>query len=281
MEIKFKNVSYNYNENTPIQNMALNNINLSLEEGKIYGIVGPSGAGKTTLIELINALIIPTKGELEVGSYTIKKDMKLFKINDLRFNVGLVFQYPEEQFFQATVKKEIAFGMSYYNYKLESIDKRISEALMMVGLDDSYLERNPFNLSSGEQRRVAIASILVFNPEVIILDEPTVGLDYNGKKKLIKLIKKIKDRYNKTIIINTHDVDMIYQIGDNIIALDKGNIILEGNKYDVFNEISLLNDHHIKIPKIVEFTNKVKEKGIKLGKNMDVKDLIKDIYRHV
>lgn len=282
MEVKFDNVSYIYNENTSFAKKALSAINLEFHEGRIYGIIGPSGSGKTTLVELINGLVLPTDGELKVGKYILKKGIRIPDINKLRFNVGLVFQCPEEQFFQSTVKKEIAFGMKYFNYKVNSIDKRVNDVLEMVGLSKNYLDLNPFHLSSGEKRRVAIASILVFNPEIVILDEPTVGLDSFGKKKLITLVKKLKERYGKTVIICTHDVDMVYKIADNIIALDKGEIVVEGDKHDVFKHISLLRSHHIKIPRIVEFEHKViTEKGIKLGRYTDIKDLIKDIYRNV
>jgi energy-coupling factor transport system ATP-binding protein len=282
MEIKLKNVSYIYNENTPFSHKALNDVNIEFKEGKVYGLIGPSGSGKTTLLQLINGLLLPTKGEVHVGDYVLKKNLKLSNLNKLRFNVGLVFQFPEEQIFEPTVKQEIEFSMKYFKYKLQSIDKRVSEALSMVGLDDEYLSRNPFNLSNGEKRRVSIASIMVFNPEILMLDEPTVGLDYNGKKKLIELIKLLNYRYHKTIIISTHDVDMLYQIADNIIVLDKGEVIIDDDKYEVFKHQSLLEKHHIKVPKIVEFTSKaISEKGIKLGRFNDIKDLIKDIYRNV
>ncbi len=282
MEVEFSNVRYIYNQNTPLEKTALNDISITLNENKIHGIIGPSGSGKTTLVELINALLLPTKGMVTVGDFAIKPRKMPFNVNKLRFNVGLVFQFPEEQFFNSTVKKEIGFAMTYFQYKVKEIDKRVVDALKMVGLDESYLDRNPFYLSNGEKRKIAIASILVFNPQVIILDEPTVGLDYHGKKMLIKNIRMLRDKYNKTIIICTHDVDMLYPLVDNIIVLNKGQVLLEGNREEVFNQTSVLAANNIKIPRIVEFINKVNnKKGIKLPSRTDIKDLIKDIYRHV
>ena len=280
MEVKFNDVYYVYNEKTPISKMVLGNINATFKEGTINGIIGKSGSGKTTLIELINALIIPTKGKIEVGSNVISKTRKIKNVNNLRYKIGLVFQIPEEQFFCNTVKEEIEFGMKYFKKSVKSIEKHISDALLMVGLDDSYLNRNPFTLSSGEMRKVAIASILAFNPKVIILDEPTIGLDNQSKKNLIKIIKLLKTRYKKTIIIVSNDTDFLLQLVDHVILLDKGKIVYDGNKYEVFKQD--LEKFGLKRPKIIEFEQMVLEKkNIKIGYRDDINDLMKDVYRYV
>ena len=277
MEVKFNDV---YNEKTPISKMVLGNINATSKEGTINGIIGKSGSGKTTLIELINALIIPTKGKIEVGSNVISKTRKIKNVNNLRYKIGLVFQIPEEQFFCNTVKEEIEFGMKYFKKSVKSIEKHVSDALLMVGLDDSYLNRNPFTLSSGEMRKVAIASILAFNPKVIILDEPTIGLDNQSKKNLIKIIKLLKTRYKKTIIIVSNDTDFLLRLVDHIILLDKGKIVYDGNKYEVFKQD--LEKFGLKRPKIIEFEQMVLEKkNIKIGYRDDINDLMKDVYRYV
>ncbi len=280
MEVKFNDVYYVYNEKTPISKMVLGNINATFKEGTINGIIGKSGSGKTTLIELINALIIPTKGKIEVGSNVISKTRKIKNVNNLRYKIGLVFQIPEEQFFCNTVKEEIEFGMKYFKKSVKSIEKHVSDALLMVGLDDSYLNRNPFTLSSGEMRKVAIASILAFNPKVIILDEPTIGLDNQSKKNLIKIIKLLKTRYKKTIIIVSNDTDFLLQLVDHVILLDKGKIVYDGNKYEVFKQD--LEKFGLKRPKIIEFEQMVLEKkNIKIGYRDDINDLMKDVYRYV
>ena len=280
MEVKFNHVFYVYNEKTPLSKIVLGNINTTFKEGKITSIMGKSGSGKTTLIELINALIIPSKGNIQVGSRVISKTRKIKNINNLRYKIGLVFQVPEEQFFCKTVKEEIEFGMKYFNKSVKSIQKHISDALIMMGLDDSYLNRNPFTLSSGEMRKVAIASVLAFNPKVIILDEPTIGLDNKSKENLIKIIKLLKNRYKKTIIVVSNDADLLLKISDHVILLDKGKIVLEGNKYDVFKQD--IEKYSLKRPKIIEFEQFVLEKkGIKIGYRDDINDLMKDVYRYV
>ena len=280
MEVKFNHVFYVYNEKTPLSKMVLGDINATFKEGKITSIMGKSGSGKTTLIELINALIIPTKGNIQVGSRVISKTRKIKNINNLRYKIGLVFQVPEEQFFCKTVKEEIEFGMKYFNKSVKSIQKHISDALIMMELDDSYLNRNPFTLSSGEMRKVAIASVLAFNPKVIILDEPTIGLDNKSKENLIKIIKLLKNRYKKTIIVVSNDTDLLLKISDHVILLDKGKIVLEGNKYDVFKQD--IEKYSLKRPKIIEFEQLVLEKkGIKIGYRDDINDLMKDVYRYV
>ena len=280
MEVKFNHVFYVYNEKTALSKMTLGDICTTFKEGKITSIMGKSGSGKTTLIELINALIIPTKGNIEVGSRVISKTRKIKNVNNLRYKIGLVFQMPEEQFFCSTVKEEIEFGMKYFNKSVKSIEKHVSDALLMMGLDDSYLNRNPFTLSSGEMRKVAIASILAFNPKVIILDEPTIGLDNRSKDNLIKIIKLLKNRYKKTIIVVSNDADLLLKISDYIILLDKGKLVLEGNKYDFFKQD--ISKYGLKRPKIIEFEQLVLEKkGIKIGYRDDINDLMKDVYRYV
>ena len=280
MEIKFNNVSYTYNPKSPIKKKALSNIDLEIKENQINGIIGRSGSGKTTLVELLNALLIPTVGNIKVDEFIIQKDKKIVNVNNLRVNIGLVFQFPEEQFFNSKVKDEIKFGMKYFDIEVDEIDNRCSEALKMVGLDDSYLNRDTFKLSSGEMRKVAIASVLAFNPKVVILDEPTIGLDSASKKNLINLIRLLKVKYDKTVIVITHDVDLLHQISDHIFVLDNGKLVLEGDKYQVFTSDELSN-YGLIPPKIIEFEKLVlKNKNIKIGYRDDVNDLIKDIYRY-
>lgn len=281
MEIRYDNVSYVYNPKTALKKVALKDINLTIQDGKINALIGTSGSGKTTLVELLNSILVPTKGKVIVDKDIISEKSQIKNINTLRRKVGIVFQFPEEQFFNLTVKKELEFGLLSFNYRTNEIDKRVSDALKMVGLDDSYLDRDPFKLSNGEQRKVAIASILIVNPKIIVFDEPTIGLDYESKKNFIKLIRMLKNRYNKTIIIISHDIDFIHNISDYVILLDKGNLILTGNKYDILGNPDVLKEYNLPIPKVVEFSYKVlKNKGIKMGYRDDVNDLLKDIYRY-
>lgn len=281
MEIKFNKVGFIYNEKTPLKKEVLKDLDLEIKKSKINGIVGKSGSGKTTIIEMIISLIVPTSGHIKIDNCFIERKSKIVNISLLRFKVGLVFEFPEDQFFNQTVYDEVAFGLKTFNYKTEEINKRVSDALKMVGLNDDYLLKNPHVLSNGEKRKVAIASILVFNPKVIILDEPTVGLDSNSKNNLIRLIKLLKNRYHKTIIIVTQDVDFLHKLVDYIFILNDKKIVLEGDKYQVFTQVEILLKYGIGVPKIIEFTNQVlKEKQIKLGYRDEINDLIKDIYRY-
>lgn len=282
MEVKFNKVNYVYNPNTPLKKQALKDINLVFEEGKVNALIGTSGSGKTTLIQMINALLIPTSGEVNLDEDIISRNSRIKNMNKLRRKVGIVFQFPEEQFFNLTAKKEIEFGLLNFNYKMGELDKRISDSLKLVGLNDSYLERDPFKLSNGEQRKVAIASILAYNPKIIVLDEPTIGLDYDSKKNLIDLIRRLKNKYGKTIIIISHDIDFVHTISDYVVLLDKGKVISSGDKYSILANPEALNYFNIKMPKVVEFSYKVlKNKGVKMGYRDDINDLLKDIYRYV
>lgn len=282
MEVKFFKVGYIYNKETPIENNILKDLDLDFKSGKITAIVGKSGSGKTTVLELINGLIIPTSGYIDVGEYRLENNVKINDINNMRVKVGVVFQFPEEQFFCKTVKQEIEFGMSYFHYKVDTIEKRVIDALKMVGLDESYLNRDPFTLSHGEMRMVAIASILAFNPKILVLDEPTIGLDNESKRNLIRLIKMLKNRYGKTIIIVSHDTNMLLKIADQVSVLEDGKIVLSGNKYEVFSNEKVMKRNDISVPNIIKFSNLVKnKKNIKLGYRDEINDLIKDIYRNV
>lgn len=282
MEVKFNNVGYIYNKGTDFENVILKDINLDLKKGKVHTIVGKSGSGKTTILELIDGLITPTMGSINVGSYCLENSKIPKEINNMRVKVGLVFQFPEEQFFCKTVKQEIEFGMNCFHYKTSSIEKRVIDSLKMVGLNEAYLDRDPFSLSHGEMRSVAIASVLAFNPKIIIFDEPTVGLDCVSKKNLIRLIKLLKTRYSKNIIVVSHDTDFLLKIADTVNVLEDGKIVLSGDKYSVLSNESLMKRNHIAVPKLIEFSNLVKrKKKIRIGYRDEINDLIKDIYRYV
>lgn len=268
MEIVLESVDYiNFSKKI------LDNVSLNIKSNLITTIVGASGSGKTTLAEIIDLLLPPSSGIL-------KYDGEVVNSNELKSRIGLVFQNPEEQFFASTVEKEIEFGLNYLNKDIEKIKKRVNDALRMVNLDESYLNRNPFTLSCGEKRKVAIASILAFNPSVIIFDEPILGLDSKSKKSLIKIIKLLKNRYNKTVIIITKDLEFAHLISDEVVVINEGKIVLQGNKYEVFTQD--IENYGLKKPRIIEFEQMVfNEKKVKLFYRDDINDLMKDVYRNV
>ncbi len=279
MEIKVENVKYKYHD---CPNETLKGVSMQIEEGSIVAIVGKSGSGKTTLLEMFNALRHPTSGKIKIGEFEISSNDKNLAIQKLRFYVGVLFQFPEDQFLSLTVREELELPLRFYNYNYQKINDRVRDVLYMVGLDESYLDKNPLTLSNGQMRKVALASLLVLNPSVLVLDEPTIGLDFEGEKSFISLVRLLKIRYKKTIIIASHDTELIHKIADYVYVLKDGKVNLEGNKYDVFKEEEKLKKCGVKTPKIISFSNKVfEQKHIKIGYRDDINDLIKDIYRYV
>ncbi len=276
MEIKFVNTGLTINDKTKARDIILKNINLDIVENKITAIIGKSGSGKTSLVKLINFLIKPSTGKVIVD------DENLNTIKALRFDVGLVFQNPQDQILEDNVYDEVSFALKHFNYKLEELNQRTLAALRMVGLEEAYLDRKIETLSMGELKRVQLASILVHNPKVIILDEPTYCLDDRGKTMLVKIIKMMQNKYHKTIIIITNDMSLIHKIADNIIVLNDKTVLLNDTKEEIFKKIDELAKVNIDVPEIVEFSKLAKtKKNIDLGNHLDVKDLIKEVYRNV
>lgn len=272
--VELENINYSIGNNKIIQN-----INIKFEDEKITYLIGKNGSGKTTLLEIIDMLVKPDNGELIIDDKSIN-NIKEKELVNIRKNIGLVFQNPEEQFFCETVKKELEFGMNIFKYDKKTREKRIKDSLTMVGLPEEYLNRNPMSLSRSDMRKLSIACVLVLNPKIILLDEPTINLDDLNKKVLIDLLKRLKRKYHKTIIITSHDMNFILKTADYIYVINNGEKVLEGNKYDVFKNEELLK-YNILPPKIIEFSNIVRNtKNIKLEYRDDINDLMKDIYRH-
>ena len=282
MEIKFEHVDFSYQKVNCVPKEIFHDLNISISSGKIHGIVGAIGSGKTTFLELIDTLLLPNCGKICVGDFVIDSSTRGENLNNFRFQIGFVPQNFENQFFNETVFDELAFNLRYYQYHLSDIKKRVSDSLRIVGLKDSYINRELSYLSNGEKCKVAIASVLIYNPKILLLDEPTRGLDGRSKDDLIKLLRILKNRYHKTILIASHDTDFLHRIVDEIhVIYDKG-IVLSGNKYEVFKNIKQLRQYGVKSPRIIEFSNRVLQKQkIKIGYRDEINDLIKDIYRYV
>ena len=265
MEVKLSNISFSYGNNA-----LFSDFSCCFSDGIISALVGPNGSGKSTLLDLIDGLLIPVSGNIKIGELDVSSSRK---------KIGYLFQFPEEQIFNSTVYKEIEFGLKCF--KCDNIDESIKEALDLVGLDDEFLSRNPYKISSGERRKVALASILCYKPDIIILDEPTIGLDNISKKELMKLLKRLKNEYNKTIIIVSHDINFLHKFVDYVYLLYDGKIVLEGDKYSVFSNEEVMLDCGLEVPYVLHFSNLVMErKGIKIGYRDEINDLIKDVYRY-
>lgn len=278
MEITFNNVTYKENVRTPLEKTYLKNFSYTFKSGKVYSIIGDSDSGKEKIGLLINAVNKPLIGTIKIGKYL--NDGKYIKnINGLRMNVGYLKENPNEFLFNKTVKSELEFGLKYFKYKLNKKNIRISEALKLVGLNEEYLKRRIDSLNISEKKKVSLASILIFNPGVIILEEPSIFLNYRDNEKLIKLIKLLKDKYNKTIILISKDTNLSYKVSDEIILLNKGSIVYAGNK-SILEDEKVLNNINVDVPEIVKFINISNKFDANLTYTSNILDLIKEVYRN-
>lgn len=274
MAIRFKSLSYIYNKDMPYAKKALDDINLEIKEGVITALIGETGSGKSTLVEHLNALLIPTDGQLEIFDYVIMPKIKMNFLKFLRKDVGLVFQFSEYQLFEETVLKDVAFGPLNFGFSVEVATKMAVDALKLVGIGPELYEASPLELSGGQKRRVAIAGILACDPKIIVLDEPTAGLDPMGAKEMINLFVSLNKKLNKTIIIVSHDNEMVYNYCDETVVLAHGKIMYHGSTLDLFNDVDKLKQLNLLQPQIVEFKNMLIEKGFKVSKEARTLDMI-------
>lgn len=267
MEIELSNVCYKNK---------LIDINYKFQDNRITSIIGRSGSGKSLIGYIIMDLINKDSGDILIDGSSNYNVYKLMK------DVGYVFQNPREHFFSKTVYDEIAFGLKQFRFKLNKIDMQIRDSLKMVGLDDTYINREINTLSSGEMERVAIASSLVLNPKVLILDEPTIYLDAKVKKELIRLIKILKNKYNKTVIIMSNDIDFVYSVSDNYVLMDKGCIVIDGTLNDLMANNNILYNFGIEIPLINQFIDMAKSRcDINLKYTTEISELVKEVMDSV
>jgi len=279
MRIEFNNVSLFLNHNTILQKKVLNNINFELLPGLKYTFYGNSNSGKTLIGELINALIKPDKGYIKIGEF-INNGKKIKNINELRFLVGLVTKNADEMFFNKTVRKELEFGIKYFKYKVGNIYMRTIDALKIVGLDESYLNKKINDLTLSEIKKVQLASVIVYNPKILILDEPTIHLNFKEKKDLLRILNILNTKYNKTIILLSRDANFIYEFDSYIYIMDHGNIVLNGNNDILLNQEELFK-YNLSVPDIVKFINIANKNNFKLKQYKDIKDLIKGVCNNV
>lgn len=256
MDISFKNVSYIYQENTPFEHRAIEDLNFTIESGSFVAIIGHTGSGKSTLIQHLNGLTIPSRGEVRVGEFVLNQEGKPKDIRNLRSKVGVVFQYPEHQLFEETVYKDIAFGPQNFGVNEQEIKKRIASILPSVGLPDSVLERSPFDLSGGQKRRVAIAGVLAMKPKVLVLDEPTAGLDPRGQKEMMNMFNDIHQKQNLTTIFVTHNMEDALKYADKVIILNKGKKFMEGKPLEVLRQRENLQQVQLDTPEVIDFIDK-------------------------
>ncbi|MBP2097776.1 energy-coupling factor ABC transporter ATP-binding protein [Enterococcus rivorum] len=261
MDIRFEEVDFTYQPNTPFEQRALFDLNLTVKEGSYTAIVGHTGSGKSTLLQHLNALVKPTKGTVSIGDRVITAETNNKNLKPIRKKVGIVFQFPEAQLFEETVEKDIAFGPKNFGVSDEEAKKLAKEMLNLVGLDDSYLERSPFELSGGQMRRVAIAGVLAMEPEILVLDEPTAGLDPQGRKEMMEMFLRLHKEQGMTIVLVTHLMDDVANYANHVIVLEKGRIVKAGSPKEVFADIAWLKEKQLGVPTAASFAEKLAAKG--------------------
>ena len=271
MQISLKNVSYTYNYKTPYAREVLKDINLNVEEGSYTVIIGKTGSGKSTLIEHINGLLLPTHGEVLVNNVLItnpksKKEKRELakKLKVLRQDVAVLFQFSEQQLFETSVLKDIIFAPLNYGISEERAISKAKELIKLVGLDESYLDKSPFELSGGEMRKVALCGVLALEPKVLILDEPTVALDYKSREEIMTMVKKLKDELNMTIVLISHNMNYVLEYADKVFVLKNGKINFEGTVEELFADETLLKENSLEQPELLKFYNNLQENNIKL-----------------
>ena len=279
--IKIENLSFTYSKKTPYQTDALKDINLEINEGEIVGIIGETGSGKSTLIQHLNALIKvqnKKKSKVEICGLdaSIKKNLK-----EIRKTVGVCFQYPEHQLFEDTVEKDISYGPKNLGVSKEEIPGLVYRAMRMLDLDESFNMRNPFQLSGGEKRKVALAGIIVMQPKILILDEPMAGLDPIGKNELKKLIMRLHSEVSPTIVIVSHDMDDIAEIASRVLVLSKGEIVIDKPVREAFSDEKLIKGLHLDLPSARKIANKLISRGINIKNDvLTMKELEEEILRY-
>jgi energy-coupling factor transport system ATP-binding protein len=266
MAIKFNQVSFEYAPKTVMSFLALKDINLDIVPGQVTAIVGATGSGKSTLVQQLNALLLPTSGTLVIDEWTITADSKPKNLKALRKHVGLVFQFPEYQLFEETILKDVCFGPINFGVAEVQAKQVGKECLSLVKIDESYYERSPLDISGGQKRRIAIAGILALEPDILVLDEPTAGLDPQGAKEMMELFMTINRQYGKTVIIVTHDMDHVLKYCDQVVVMNQGSIVSHTDKNTFFKDDVLLDQLEINPPAIISFQRALKAKGIILSK---------------
>ena len=261
MDIRFKQVGFAYQAGTPFEMRALHDISFSIKEGSYVAIIGHTGSGKSTILQHLNALLKPTEGIVELGDKTINSTTGNKDLKPLRKKVGIVFQFPEAQLFEETVEKDIAFGPKNFGVSEEEALNIAAEVVKTVGLPEEVLKKSPFDLSGGQMRRVAIAGVLAMKPEVLVLDEPTAGLDPKGRLEMMEMFYKLNKEQNMTIVLVTHQMNDVSDYADHVIVIEAGNVVKEGSPKEVFSDASWLLEKQLGVPTTLAFVEKLKEKG--------------------
>ncbi len=260
MSIKIENLTHIYMPKSPFEKKALDNVNLVIEDGEFLALIGHTGSGKSTLIQHLNGLLEPTSGRILVDDIDITN--KEAKLTEIRKKIGLVFQYPEYQLFEETIEKDIAFGPNNLELSSEEVSRRVKKSMEMVGLDyETYKNVSPFDLSGGQKRRVAIAGVIAMEPKVLILDEPTAGLDPQGRDDILEQIKLLHEKYKMTIVLVSHSMEDVGKLAQRIVVMNKGKVELLGKPSEVFKEVETLEKIGLAVPQVTYLMRVLRERG--------------------
>ena len=260
MSIKIENLTHVYMPKSPFEKKALDNVNLLIEDGEFLALIGHTGSGKSTLIQHLNGLLEPTSGRILVDDIDITN--KEAKLTEIRKKIGLVFQYPEYQLFEETIEKDIAFGPNNLGLSSEEVSRRVKKSMKMVGLDyETYKDVSPFDLSGGQKRRVAIAGVIAMEPKVLILDEPTAGLDPKGRDDILEQIKLLHEKYKMTIVLVSHSMEDVGKLAQRIVVMNKGKVELLGKPSEVFKEVETLEKIGLAVPQVTYLMRVLRERG--------------------
>ena len=261
MGIALENVSFTYQEGTPLASIALSDVSLTIEDGSYTALIGHTGSGKSTILQLLNGLLVPSQGSVRVFDTLITSTSKNKDIRQIRKQVGLVFQFAENQIFEETILKDVAFGPQNFGVSEEDAEQIAREKLALVGIDESLFNRSPFELSGGQMRRVAIAGILAMEPAILVLDEPTAGLDPLGRKELMNLFKKLHQS-GMTIVLVTHLMDDVAEYANQVYVMEKGRLVKGGKPSDVFQDVVFMEEVQLGVPKITTFCKRLADRGV-------------------
>ncbi|WP_034551745.1 energy-coupling factor ABC transporter ATP-binding protein [Carnobacterium funditum] len=265
MDIIFEKVGFTYQKGTPFENRALYDIDMVIKEGSFTALVGHTGSGKSTVLQHLNALMKPTEGTVTIGDRVIRSETNNKNLKSIRRQVGIVFQFPEAQLFEETVAKDIAFGPKNFGVSEKEAMELAEKMLPLVGLDESFMERSPFDLSGGQMRRVAIAGVLAMEPQTLVLDEPTAGLDPQGRKEMMDMFYRLHKEKGLTIVLVTHLMDDVADYADHMIILEKGTVVKEGTPREIFRDEEWLKAKQLGVPSAVSFSNRLDAKLGVLG----------------
>ncbi|MDO4730864.1 MAG: energy-coupling factor transporter ATPase [Clostridia bacterium] len=274
--IKAENISFTYSQGTSLEKTAVDNVSFSIEKGELVGVIGHTGSGKSTLVQLLNGLLKPTSGKIFFNGNDIWAEPK--KIRSLRFNVGMVFQYPEYQLFEETVYKDVAFGPANMGLSQDEIEQKVLNAIRFVGLKENILSKSPFDLSGGEKRRVAIAGVIAMDPQVLILDEPTAGLDPHGRDVLLSQILDYHKTKNNSVILVSHNMEDIAQNANRTMVLSDSKLVMLDDTAKIFSRVNELEQIGLQVPQITKIMSLLREQGFPVSKSvLTVQQALKEI----